>query len=152
MNFMAPLRNLKNAPILSQNRCLSALCIATALVASGCTSSASNRSGFFSAYKVDIPQGNYLTKEMLAQVKEGMSAQQVKFALGAPLLMPVFSADRWDYVFRYQHANGTSDLRRVVIRFKDTKVNSIESDELPAREDGTDKALPQGKSRVKAGA
>ena len=66
--------------------------------------------------------------------------------------MPVFSADRWDYVFRYQHANGTSDLRRVVIRFKDTKVNSIESDELPAREDGTDKALPQGKSRVKAGA
>jgi outer membrane protein assembly factor BamE len=99
----------------------------------GCQSTDQNRSGIFQPYRVDIPQGNYITKEMLAQVKPGMSQQQVKFALGAPLLTPVFNADRWDYVFRHQFINGTSDLKRVVIRFKDGKVGTIEADELPAQ-------------------
>ena len=141
----------KNAPRLRKQGLRSALMLTTAVLLAACNSGEPSRSSFFSAYKVDIPQGNYVTKEMLAQVKEGMSTQQVKFALGAPLLTPVFSADRWDYVFRYQHANGSSDLRRVVIRFKDTKVNSIEADELPARDDGKDKAIPTGKASAKSG-
>jgi outer membrane protein assembly factor BamE len=99
----------------------------------GCQSNDPNRSGIFQPYRVDIPQGNYVTKEMLALVKPGMSQQQVKFALGAPLLTPVFNADRWDYVFRHQFINGTSDLKRVVIRFKDGKVGTIEADELPGQ-------------------
>jgi outer membrane protein assembly factor BamE len=99
----------------------------------GCQSKDPNSTGIFQAHRVDIPQGNYITKEMLAQVTLGMSQQQVKFTLGAPLLTPVFSSDRWDYVFRHQFANGTSDLKRVVIRFKDAKVAVIEADELPTQ-------------------
>jgi outer membrane protein assembly factor BamE len=99
----------------------------------GCQSNDPNRSGIFQPYRVDIPQGNYITKEMLSLVKPGMSQQQVKFALGAPLLTPVFNADRWDYVFRHQFINGTSDLKRVVIRFKDGKVGTIDADELPGQ-------------------
>jgi outer membrane protein assembly factor BamE (lipoprotein component of BamABCDE complex) len=103
------------------------------LFMTGCQSKDPNSTGIFQAHRVDIPQGNYITKEMLAQVTLGMSQQQVKFALGAPLLTPVFSSDRWDYVFRHQFANGTSDLKRVVIRFKDAKVAVIEADELPTQ-------------------
>jgi outer membrane protein assembly factor BamE len=99
----------------------------------GCQSSNPNSTGIFQPYRVDIPQGNYVTKEMLAQVKPGMSQQQVKFAIGAPLLTPVFATDRWDYVFRHQFANGASELKRVVIRFKDAKVATIEADELPTQ-------------------
>jgi outer membrane protein assembly factor BamE len=108
--------------------CALAMVIGTA----ACQSSDRNRTGFFEAYKVDVPQGNYVTKDALAQVKAGMSPQQVKFILGAPLLVPVFSADRWDYVFRHQFANGTSELRRVIVRFTDGKVSKIDADELPA--------------------
>jgi outer membrane protein assembly factor BamE len=108
--------------------CTLAMIVSTA----ACQSSDRNRTGFFEAYKVDVPQGNYVTKEALAQVKAGMSPQQVKFILGAPLLVPVFSSDRWDYVFRHQFANGTSELRRIVVRFTDGKVSKIDADELPA--------------------
>lgn len=103
------------------------------LLMTACQSKDPNSTGIFQAYRVDIPQGNYVTKEMLAQVTPGMSQQQVKFALGAPLLTPVFNVDRWDYVFRHQFANGTSELKRVVIRFKDGKVGTIEADELPTQ-------------------
>jgi outer membrane protein assembly factor BamE len=113
--------------------CAALISVALSALLGACQSNDPNRNGIFQAYKVDIPQGNYVTKEMLAQVKVGMSQQQVKFALGAPLLTPVFSADRWDYVFRHQFVNGTSDLKRVVIRFKDGKVGNIEADELPAQ-------------------
>jgi outer membrane protein assembly factor BamE len=107
--------------------------LGSCLFIAGCQSKDPNSTGLFQPYRVDIPQGNYITKEMLAQVTPGMSQQQVKFALGAPLLTPVFSSDRWDYVFRHQFANGTSELKRVVIRFKDAKVGTIEADELPSQ-------------------
>jgi outer membrane protein assembly factor BamE len=121
----------KTTSFASASRLISA--IGFGLIIAGCQSNDPNSTGIFQAYRVDIPQGNYITKEMLAQVKTGMSQQQVKFALGAPLLTPVFNIDRWDYVFRHQFANGASDLKRVVIRFKDGRVGTIEADELPTQ-------------------
>lgn len=112
------------------------------LLASGCTSRDPNRSGLFEPYRFDLPQGNYVTREMLDQIKAGMNREQVRFALGSPLLQNTFRTDRWDYVFRYQHANGQADLRRVTIRFKDEQVAAIEADELPQRDDASDPALP----------
>jgi outer membrane protein assembly factor BamE len=114
---------------------MSTLLVVTFTVLLGaCQASDPSKTGIFQAHKVDIPQGNYVTKEMLALVKEGMSQSQVKFALGAPLLTPVFSSDRWDYVFRLQYANGTADLKRVVVLFKDGKVAKITADELPSKD------------------
>jgi outer membrane protein assembly factor BamE len=105
--------------------------LACGALASACQSN-NKASGFFEPYRVDVPQGNYVTKEMLAQLKTGMSTQQVKFVMGAPLLTPVFSADRWDYVFRHQFADGSYELQRVIVRFKDGKVGAIEADDLPS--------------------
>ena len=51
--------------------------------------------GVFSPYRVDIPQGNFVTEEMLVQLKEGMTRDQVKFVLGTPLIADIFHADRW---------------------------------------------------------
>ncbi|MCL4746364.1 MAG: outer membrane protein assembly factor BamE [Burkholderiaceae bacterium] len=109
----------------------------------GCASRPADRSGLFEPYRTDLPQGNYLTQEMIDQVRSGMTREQVKFALGSPLLTPVFRTDRWDYVFRYQRANGTSELRRVVVRFGDDKVVSVQAaDTLPANAESDDPALP----------
>ncbi|WP_431476473.1 outer membrane protein assembly factor BamE [Massilia eburnea] len=40
---------------------------------------------FFSPYRPDIQQGNFVSQEMLGQLKNGMSKDQVKFLLGTPL-------------------------------------------------------------------
>lgn len=113
-----------------------------AAASAGCSSQRSDRSGLFEPYRTDLPQGNYVTREMLDQVKPGMTRSQVRAALGSPLLENMFRADRWDYVFRYLHASGRSEQRRVTIRFRDDRVDAIEADELPLREDPTDPALP----------
>ncbi|WP_081686729.1 outer membrane protein assembly factor BamE [Chitinilyticum litopenaei] len=51
-----------------------------------------------SPYKIDVPQGNEVTADQVAQLKAGMSRGQVRFLLGTPLLTDPFHADRWDYV------------------------------------------------------
>ena len=40
--------------------------------------------GGCSSYKMEIQQGNYITREELALVKPGMSASQVQATLGTP--------------------------------------------------------------------
>lgn len=118
------------------------LALATVLLAGGCAQRDPNRSGLFEPFRTDLPQGNYLTREALDQVKPGMTRDQVRFALGTPLLRHIFRPDRWDYVFRYQFPNGRAELRRATIVFSGDRVTSIESTTLPDKEDPNDPALP----------
>jgi hypothetical protein len=41
---------------------------------------------FFSPYRPDIQQGNFVSEEMLAQLKVGMTQDQVRFIFGTALL------------------------------------------------------------------
>jgi outer membrane protein assembly factor BamE len=133
----------RTRPAGAPSRSLCAAVAVAALIAvAGCGTSRQHSSGLFEAYKIDLPQGNYVTREMLDKVTPGMSREQVRFTLGSPLLNPLFRPDRWDYVFRYQYASGKAELRRVVILFTDDKVASVKADELPLRDDTSDPALP----------
>jgi outer membrane protein assembly factor BamE len=92
--------------------------------------------GFFRPYRPDIQQGNFVTQEMVAQLKEGMTQEQVIFLLGTPLLNDVFHADRWDYPFRMQKGNGEITSSRVTVFFKDKRVSSFEgAGNLPTEAD-----------------
>jgi outer membrane protein assembly factor BamE len=108
----------------------------------GCASSDTTRSGLLEPYRIDLPQGNYLTREQVDRVREGMDKDQVRFALGTPLLGHVFHQNRWDYVFSFKHPNGRTELRKVTVFFENDRVKSIEADPLPLREDASDPALP----------
>jgi outer membrane protein assembly factor BamE len=125
----------------ASTRCLPILLLALGLAA-GCTSVDRSRSGFLEPYKFSIPQGNYLNQQMLDQVRQGMSREQVRLTIGSPLVTDIFHPDRWDYVFRFQYPNGDAELRRVTIRFQDDRVASVKADELPQRDDPNDPALP----------
>ena len=96
----------------------------------------------FAPYRIEVPQGNYVDQSMLGQVRTGMTRDQVRFALGTPLLVDPFRPDRWDYVFRFQHPNGSADLRRATVFFAEGKVAKVEADALPQSDDGSDPALP----------
>jgi outer membrane protein assembly factor BamE len=91
--------------------------------------------GRFAPYRISVQQGNFVSSEMLTQLKEGMTPDQVRFALGTPLLVDIFHADRWDYIFRLQRGNGEVTTSRVTVFFKDGKVASFQGGDLPNEAD-----------------
>jgi len=119
-----------------------AVALGAAALVAACSMNDPNRSGLLQPYRVDLPQGNYLTRETVDRVQEGMTREQVRFLLGTPLLRDLFHPDRWDYVFRYKFPNGDVEQRKVTIRFRDDRVAAVEADPLPQREDPSDPALP----------
>lgn len=91
---------------------------------------------FFSPYRPDIQQGNFVSQEMLAQLKQGMGKDQVKFLLGTPLMADPFHAQRWDYPFRLAKGNGELTTSVVVVYFdKDDKVERFEGGNLPTEQE-----------------
>ncbi|WP_426116541.1 outer membrane protein assembly factor BamE [Massilia sp. PWRC2] len=85
----------------------------------------------FSPYRPDIQQGNFVSQEMLAQLKVGQTRDQVKFILGTPLLTDAFHAERWDYPFYLARGNGELTKARVTVYFKDDKVERFDGGNLP---------------------
>jgi outer membrane protein assembly factor BamE len=80
-------------------------------------------------YKMDIQQGNFVSQEMVAQLKPGMTREQVRFILGTPLVADIFHADRWDYVYWREAPNGKREERRVALFFSaDNKLERIAGD------------------------
>lgn len=90
--------------------------------------------GFLSPYRPDVQQGNFVSQEMVSQLKEGMTPDQVRFALGTPLLTDIFHADRWDYVFRLKKGNGDVTTSRVTVFFKDNRLASFKGGDLPTEQ------------------
>ena len=68
-------------------------------------------------YRIDVPQGNYLQAETVAQVKTGMTAQQVQYLLGTPVLIDPYSNQTWYYVFLQQKAYETPEQHTLVVNF-----------------------------------
>jgi outer membrane protein assembly factor BamE len=79
-------------------------------------------------YKPEIQQGNYISPDLLAQVKPGMTREQVRFVLGTPLLTDIFHADRWDYVYWREGTDGRREQRKVALFFSDGKLARMEGD------------------------
>ncbi|GGC08759.1 hypothetical protein GCM10007205_17360 [Oxalicibacterium flavum] len=104
--------------------------------------------GFLRPYRPDIQQGNFVSQEMVAQLKPGMTQDQVVFLLGTPLLTDVFHADRWDYAFRLQKGNGEVTTSHVTVHFKDGVVSSFEGgDDLPTEQDYLDRIADKAKKK-----
>jgi outer membrane protein assembly factor BamE len=86
----------------------------------------------FSPYRPDIQQGNFVSQEMLTQLKVGQTRDQVKFILGTPLLTDAFHADRWDYPFYLARGNGELTTSRVTVYFKGDALARIDGGNLPS--------------------
>jgi outer membrane protein assembly factor BamE len=91
---------------------------------------------FFSPYRPDIQQGNFVSEEMLSQLKVGMTQDQVRFIFGTALLTDPFHGNRWDYAFRLSRGNGEITTSRVIVFFdKDNKVERWEGGNLPTEKE-----------------
>lgn len=111
---------------------------AAALALAGCQSLQSSDSflGVITPYKVEVVQGNVVTKEQAAMVKPGMNRSQVRDVLGSPLLTDIFHGDRWDYVFTIRRQGAEPQSRRIVVLFDGDTLKSMDTGgELPAERD-----------------
>ena len=103
------------------------LLILSALLLAACSNTPDIASRL-SPYRIDVRQGNYVSQDMVAKLKPGMTRDQVRFVLGTPLVADMFHADRWDYIYRFQPGRGEAQQRRLVVFFEDGKLVRVGGD------------------------
>ena len=74
---------------------------------------------FPGVYRVDIPQGNFVTSDMVAELHAGMTPEQVRYVLGMPTLVDPFTPDIWFYLMTYQPGRGEPTSQQIVVYFQD---------------------------------
>ncbi|HEX2011175.1 MAG TPA: outer membrane protein assembly factor BamE, partial [Roseateles sp.] len=82
--------------------------------------------GLVTPYRVEVVQGNVLTKEQVARVKPGMGRAQVRDLLGSPLLTDIFHDNRWDYAFSIRRQGTAPQARHVVAWFEGDTLKSLD--------------------------
>ena len=127
-------------------RCVSVLMtlsLGGLLAACGSFDSASRSvASVITPYKVDVVQGNFVSKEQVAALQPGMSRQQVREILGTPLVTSVFHADRWEYVFTLKRAKVDPQTRKLTVFFNGDQFDRAARSHrgpagpLPGQEDG----------------
>jgi outer membrane protein assembly factor BamE len=90
-------------------------------------------SGCGLVYKIDIQQGNYVTQDLVAKLKPGMTKAEVRALLGTPLLSDVFHNNRWDYYFSNVKGGKAEDRTRLSVFFDEDKLVSVRGDARPAQ-------------------
>lgn len=115
------------------------LSLSAALLAGGCSSVSSVMSdgitSVITPYRVEVVQGNVVTREQADKLKPGASRQEVRAALGSPLLVDAFHADRWDYSFLIRRPGTEPQQRSVVVYFEGDRMSRIEAPELPSEQE-----------------
>ncbi|MDB5882042.1 MAG: Outer rane lipoprotein omlA precursor-like protein [Ramlibacter sp.] len=115
-----------------------ALALAACAAAAGCGSfdnASKSIAGIVTPYRVEVVQGNFVSKEQVDAIKPGMSRQQVRDILGTPLVTSVFHADRWDYVFTLKRQGVAPQERKLALFFKAGVLERFEGDEMPSEAD-----------------
>lgn len=87
---------------------------------------------YIQPYKVEIQQGNFISREQVSALRQGMTRDQVRFVLGTPMLAPMFKGDRWDYLFYIRRTSGLVVERKLTVWFdKDERLDHWVGDEMP---------------------
>ncbi len=120
--------------------------VALAGLAAGC--SFDTLTSRVNPYRIDIRQGNYVDQEMVAQLKKGMTREQVRFVLGTPLIVDAFHADRWDYVYLFKPGGGEPEQRVVSVFFEDDRLERVDGDVVAGDPQGEAAAQREQRSRV----
>lgn len=94
--------------------------------------SAPSMGSLITPYKIDIVQGNVVTREQAQALRPGMTRAQISDLLGTPLLTSVFHGNRWDYVFSFRRQGQALQQRKLTVFFKDELLDRFEADELPS--------------------
>ena len=119
--------------------CLAALglagCSSLSSLNSSFNASAANPVNWITPYRIDVIQGNFISKEQVESLKVGMSRAQVKDVLGTPLITSLFHTDRWDYVFTLKRQGIEPQSFKYTLFFKGDQLERFEGDTMPSNEE-----------------
>jgi outer membrane protein assembly factor BamE len=101
---------------------------AISLLLCACGTTTSEMVARINPFKIDVRQGNYVSQDMVAQLRPGQTKDQVRFILGTPLIVDAFHSDRWDYVYRFQPGRGQVEQRRLIVYFQDNRLVRVGGD------------------------
>ncbi|MDB5870303.1 MAG: SmpA/OmlA domain protein [Polaromonas sp.] len=94
--------------------------------------STANPVNWITPYKMDVIQGNFVSREQVAQLQAGMTRDQVKAVLGTPLMTSLFHADRWDYVFTLKRQGVEPQAFKYTVFFKGDQLERFSGDAMPS--------------------
>ena len=115
------------------NRAAMLVLLACGLTACSSFDSATrNMADAITLYKPEVVQGNFVSKEQVAQLQPGMTRLQVRDVLGTPLMASVFHANRWDYVFTMKRQGVPLQHFKLSLFFKDDLLERHLGDEMPS--------------------
>jgi outer membrane protein assembly factor BamE len=83
-------------------------------------------------YTIDIQQGNYVTQDVAAKLKVGMTKAEVRQLLGTPLLVDPFHNNRWDYFFSSVKGGKAENRTRLSVFFENDKVANFIGEVRPS--------------------
>jgi outer membrane protein assembly factor BamE len=83
-------------------------------------------------YTIDVQQGNYVTQDVAAKLKNGMTKAEVRLLLGTPLLIDPFHQNRWDYFFSNVKGRKAENRTRLSVFFENDKVVNFIGEARPA--------------------
>ncbi|NDC60510.1 MAG: outer membrane protein assembly factor BamE [Betaproteobacteria bacterium] len=100
-------------------------------------------------YRVEVVQGNFVSKEQVQALRPGMSRNQVKDILGTPLIASVFHADRWDYAFTIRRKGAAPQQRKLSVFFNQEGFDRVEAVDLPSEAEFAERiAVPEDRKAV----
>lgn len=126
-------------------------CLATGLSLAACGSfdSASHQlASAITPYRMEIVQGNFVSKEQVAALQPGMTRLQVRDILGTPLVTSLFHGDRWDYVFTMRRQRVEPQNFRLTLFFQGDVLERFEGDDMPSETEFVQRISRERKVKV----
>jgi len=130
--------------------CLGVTAVACAVM-TGCGSldgMTRNFAGSLAPYKVEVVQGNFVSKEQVDALKPGMTRLQVRDILGTPLVTSLFHGDRWDYVFTMRRQRVEPQNFRLTLFFQGDVLERFEGDDMPSETEFVQRISRERKVKV----
>ncbi|MEY2954274.1 MAG: hypothetical protein RLZZ401_2361 [Pseudomonadota bacterium] len=124
---------MSTPPAASLCKALLGWTLLCALSACSYLSSSADRVGsLVTPYRMEVVQGNFVSKEQVDALQPGMTRAQVRDVLGSPLLASAFHADRWDYAFSLSRQGVESQARRLTVYFNQDLLARFDGDTMPS--------------------
>lgn len=84
---------------------------------------------FPGVFRIDVGQGNLITKDMVDKLRVGMTPRQVRYVMGSPMIADTYNPNRWDYLYNLETGKGLLVENHLVLHFEGERLARIDTTE-----------------------
>ncbi len=98
---------------------------------------------FPGVFRIDVGQGNLITKDMVDKLRVGMTPRQVRYVMGSPMISDTFNPNRWDYLYNLETGKGLLIENHLILYFDGERLARIDNSEYKDPDQLRDEVLKQ---------